>query len=79
MKNPNIDDLMTQEEIGKKPYFSPRLIHHGLVRELTASGSDANGDTLTYATIDLPAFATLTDHGDRTARGGRGMSDLGRW
>jgi len=42
MNKQNNSDISTPQKQGKKPYSSPRLIHHGLVRELTASGSNPN-------------------------------------
>jgi len=45
-----------------------QVVAEGATVSLNIVADDADaGDTLTYDSIDLPAFATLTDHGDRTA------------
>ena len=44
-----------------------QTLYEGETLNVNVSATDADGDALTYSTVNLPAFATFTDNGDGTA------------
>lgn len=61
------DSAKTKNNIPAISKLTDRSARFGVSTTISLTGLDIDGDALSFTTNNLPAFATLTDNGDKTA------------
>lgn len=61
------DSAKTQNSTPVISTINNRTARYDVTTQIRISATDADGDAISFSALNLPAFASLTDHGDRTA------------